>query len=182
MGVNSNEKITNCYAKGSVSISRMEAGGLVGENYAGTIENCYSTGDVREPITGDVEGPNDVGGLVGHNNAGIIKNCYSVGHVQGLDNVGGLIGKVSENGIVITSFWDTQTSGQENVTGGKPSTGGIPLETHEMLTSTIFLIVGWDFVGETANGTDDIWWINEGQDYPRLWWENDNNLLLTIVD
>ena len=26
-------------------------------------------------------------------------------------------------------------------------------------------------VGETANGTDDIWWITEGQDYPRLWWE-----------
>jgi len=26
-------------------------------------------------------------------------------------------------------------------------------------------------VGETANGTDDIWWILEGQDYPHLWWE-----------
>jgi hypothetical protein len=26
-------------------------------------------------------------------------------------------------------------------------------------------------VGETANGTEDIWWIDEGQDYPRLWWE-----------
>jgi hypothetical protein len=26
-------------------------------------------------------------------------------------------------------------------------------------------------VGETANGTEDIWWILEGQDYPRLWWE-----------
>ena len=24
---------------------------------------------------------------------------------------------------------------------------------------------------ETANGTADIWWILEGQDYPRLWWE-----------
>jgi hypothetical protein len=30
---------------------------------------------------------------------------------------------------------------------------------------------GWDFVGETANGTQDIWWILEGKDYPRLWWE-----------
>jgi hypothetical protein len=26
-------------------------------------------------------------------------------------------------------------------------------------------------VGETANGTEDIWWILEGKDYPRLWWE-----------
>ena len=26
-------------------------------------------------------------------------------------------------------------------------------------------------VDETANGTEDIWWIDEGKDYPRLWWE-----------
>jgi hypothetical protein len=26
-------------------------------------------------------------------------------------------------------------------------------------------------VGGTENGTDDIWWILEGQGYPRLRWE-----------
>jgi len=36
---------------------------------------------------------------------------------------------------------------------------------------TTFLEAGWDFVGETDNGTEDIWWIDEGKDYPRLWWE-----------
>jgi hypothetical protein len=34
-----------------------------------------------------------------------------------------------------------------------------------------FLDAGWDFVGETENGKEDIWWILEGQDYPRLAWE-----------
>lgn len=34
---------------------------------------------------------------------------------------------------------------------------------------------GWDFVGEAANGTEDIWWIDEGKDYPRLWWEAHGN-------
>ncbi len=36
----------------------------------------------------------------------------------------------------------------------------------------------WDFVDETENGTEDIWWILEGQDYPRLWWEliEDNSI------
>jgi hypothetical protein len=24
---------------------------------------------------------------------------------------------------------------------------------------------------EILNGTEDIWWIDEGKDYPRLWWE-----------
>ena len=37
--------------------------------------------------------------------------------------------------------------------------------------SVTFLEAGWDFVGETVNGTEDIWWIEEGRDYPRLTWE-----------
>ena len=41
----------------------------------------------------------------------------------------------------------------------------------EMQTAKTFLDAGWDFVDGTANGTEDIWWILEGQDYPRLWWE-----------
>jgi hypothetical protein len=41
-------------------------------------------------------------------------------------------------------------------------------------TASAFLDAGWDFVGETENGTEDIWWILEGKDYPRLWWEAHN--------
>jgi hypothetical protein len=40
-----------------------------------------------------------------------------------------------------------------------------------MMDVQTYLAAGWDFVGETANGTEDIWWILEGQDYPRLSWE-----------
>jgi hypothetical protein len=40
-----------------------------------------------------------------------------------------------------------------------------------MQTASTFLEAGWDFVDETKNGTDDIWWIPEGLDYPRLRWE-----------
>jgi hypothetical protein len=43
--------------------------------------------------------------------------------------------------------------------------------TAEMQRAKTFLDAGWDFVDETANGTEDLWWINEGKDYPRLWWE-----------
>jgi hypothetical protein len=28
--------------------------------------------------------------------------------------------------------------------------------------------ISWE---RLKNGKDDIWWILEGQDYPRLWWE-----------
>jgi len=43
-----------------------------------------------------------------------------------------------------------------------------------MQTAKTFLDAGWDFVGETKNGTEDLWWILEGEDYPRLWWEARN--------
>jgi hypothetical protein len=37
----------------------------------------------------------------------------------------------------------------------------------------MFLEAGWDFVDEATNGNEDIWWILERQDYPRLWWETE---------
>jgi hypothetical protein len=41
----------------------------------------------------------------------------------------------------------------------------------QIQTASTFLDAGWDFVEEAANGTEGIWWIDEGQDYSRLWWE-----------
>jgi hypothetical protein len=41
----------------------------------------------------------------------------------------------------------------------------------ELRREATFTQAGWDFVGETANGTSDLWWIQDGQDYPRLAWE-----------
>jgi len=92
-------------------------------------------------------------------------HCYSAGVVAGAgEHVGGLVG--SGKAIAVTgSFWDTQTSGYAESAGGTGKT------TAEMYTAKTFLDAGWDFVGETTNGTEDIWWINEGKDYPRLWWE-----------
>ena len=86
----------------------------------------------------------------------------------GNTGVGGLVG--SNTGCVVSdSFWDAQTRGQSTSAGGTGKT------TTEMKTAKTFLEVGWDFVGETANGTQDIWRIDEGKDYPRLWWQAHNN-------
>ena len=54
------------------------------------------------------------------------------------------------------NFWNMEISGQSR------SDGGIGLTTAEMQTTNTFLDAGWDFVGEIANGTEDIWWILEG--------------------
>jgi len=184
--------ITSSHSTGMVT-GGSSVGGLVGENYYGAVTQCYSTGAVsgKDHIgglvgtngfwdtpgassvthcysTGRVSGNSFIGGLVGYTDwMGTVTQCYSTGSVSGHEYVGGLVG-----GWVATTtacFWDIQTSGQATSFGGTGKT------TAEMQTAGTFLDAGWDFVGETANGTEDIWWILEGKDYPRLWWEATNN-------
>ncbi|MBP7052224.1 MAG: hypothetical protein KBE65_14525 [Phycisphaerae bacterium] len=130
-------------------------GGLVGYN-SGRITTSHSSGVVN--------GPDHVGGFVGCNE-GSVATSYSRGAVDGVDLVGGFAGHNSVVGSIASSFWDIETSGWTTSAAGEGKT------TTEMQTASTFLDAGWDFANETANGTDDIWWITEGQDYPRLWWE-----------
>lgn len=155
VGLNEYGEVAQCFSTGEV-IAGVGVGGLVGfNNYGGRIVHCYSTCAVS--------GGKDVGGLVGLNYGDVIR-CYSIGTV---DSVGGLGigGLVGYGGTVTDSFWDIETSGQYASKGGTGKT------TAEMQTSVTFLKAGWDFVDETDNGVEDIWWIDEGIDYPRLTWE-----------
>ncbi len=162
--------IVNSCSTGSVSGDEW-IGGLVGYNHLeawspSTIANCYA--DVK------VLGNEAIGGLVGENNVwggqefGIIMNCYASGSVLGASEVGGLVGYWRTHDAR-GSFWDVETSGLA------ASADGIGLTTAQMQSASTFLEAGWDFVDERENGTEDIWWIDEGQDYPRLWWELKGN-------
>ena len=148
-------RITGCSSAGSVQGYKY-VGGLVGNDSRGQITNSYAISSVN--------GNDRVGGLSGAVDFGSIKNCYATGTVSANENVGGLIGH-NWNGNVFASFWDTQTSGQ------MISDGGTDKATADMQTADTFLEASWDFMDETTNGTEDVWWILEGQDYPRLWWE-----------
>ena len=140
--------VTRCYSIGVVS-GGSEVGGLTGGNW-GRVISCYSTSAVS--------GSESVGGLVG-NNEHTIRSCYATGGVAGTVHIGGLVG--SNNADVTNSFWDTLTSGQTNSAGGTGKT------TAEMqVSSTFFGWGGWD---DEANGA---WTIDEGNDYPRLLWED----------
>ena len=148
--------IRSSYSTGHVT-GVHDIGGLVGRS-RGSLINCYSTGSTS--------GEWYVGGLVGYLGGPInITNCYSAGNVTGITEVGGLVGTGHSLDNVLGSFWDIEGSGQTT------SFRGTGKDTAEMQTAGTFLDAGWDFVDETENGTEDIWWILEGQDYPRLWWE-----------
>ena len=156
MGRNSGH-VTQCYSTVAVSGDYL-VGGLVGTSERnGVVTDCYSTSTVSGRLT--------VGGLVG-SNYGSITASYSTGTVRGESRVGGLMGgNYYGNANVTSSFWDMDSSGQSSSAEGTGKT------TAEMQTASTFVEAGWDFADETVNGTQDIWWIPEGQDYPRLWWE-----------
>lgn len=157
--------IVRCYSIGTVH-GRVYAGGLAGFS-RGSIANSYSTAAVG--------GYSYVGGLVGTNHGGMIINSYSIGSVPGGVYIGGLVGW-NYDGSISSSFWDIEISGQATSAGGEGKT------TAEMRTARTFLDTGWDFADETANGIEDIWWIDEGKDYPRLWWEPRPSVRLPVIE
>jgi hypothetical protein len=169
LGCNKRGLVTECYSKGHVNGVK-GVGGLFGST---GICNCFC---ISSSVTMDcystalVEGNSSVGGLVGYHAGSWLERCYSTGEVRGEEKLGGLIGAGGVKGPrtgVEASFWDAEVSGQGI------SAAGTGLTTAEMQMASAFLEAGWDFVDETENGIEDIWWIDEGQDYPRLWWERD---------
>ncbi len=184
VGANADSTIQDCYAVCTVSGDK-EVGGLAGENgWHGMIMGCYAKGTVSGKVwvgglvglsegndtivdcysTAEAIGDQYVGGLVGEK-GGTIRNCYSTGRVTArLEWGGGLVG-FGWPRLVTGCFWDTETSALTTSPAGTGKT------TAEMQTSSTFVDAGWDFVGETGNGTEDIWLICEGVAYPHLAWE-----------
>jgi len=183
VGASEGGSIVWSYNTGSVSGTGSQVGGLVGDNYWGLITTSYNTGSVNESdlvgdlvgglvgetdgacrivasySTGAVYGVSDVGGLVGiHSGRSRIISSYSNARVTGTDRVGGLVGCNSlqvpnDNEYIISSFWDTEASGQTT------SAGGIDKTTAKMQDIQTFLDAGWDF--ETV-------WTMPSEDYARL--------------
>ena len=99
--------ISNCRSSASVT-GGAATGGLVGRSY-GTIENCYAAAGITG--TGYY-----TGGLVGDNRSGTISSCYAAGNVTGNYNTGGLVG-VNVYGTVENCYAEGNVSGTK-YTGG----------------------------------------------------------------
>ncbi len=161
--------ITQCYSTSSVEAwsQSEEVGGLAGENES-TITNCYSMGSV----SGDYY----VGGVVGYNDDdSMVAHCYSTGIVVGVNDVGGVVGYNDSGADILASLWDTQSTNQADGVGFDEGGGTVEVygkTTAQMQTEITFTDYGWDFVGETINGPNDIWRMCvDGLNYPKLWWE-----------
>ncbi|HLF66617.1 MAG TPA: hypothetical protein VI522_03290 [Gammaproteobacteria bacterium] len=164
--------VFSCEVNGKVSSTHSNVGGMVG--VANDSALLYVS------AAGLVVGETNVGGLAGHASDSGIYDSYSASHVNGLHNVAGLIGLLTEysevmdayaigpvNGLVHTggligknntgsveaSFWDKQSSQQQD------SAGGIGYTTARMQNPNTYS--GWD---------DTIWYFTAGK-YPQLAWK-----------
>jgi len=128
----------------SVVLGSSDVGGLVG-TAEGPIDDCYASGEVS--------GTERIGGLAGAN-TGTVLRCYSCGRVSGGSEPGGLVGYSSVR--VYLSFWDTDASQRMDSDGGRGK------DTVGMMQRATYR--GW--------GHDAAWTLDDGNDYPRLAWEN----------
>ncbi|RGI38492.1 hypothetical protein DXB91_00275 [Coprococcus sp. OM06-34AC] len=114
-----NGKIANAGILDSYFYGTSKVGGVCGNNYTGTITNCYNTGSVS--------GLGNLGGVSGYNYTGSVTDCYNTGNVSGSSGfVGGVSGDNSK-GTIINSYNAGSVSGKEFVGGvsGYNYTGSI---------------------------------------------------------
>jgi hypothetical protein len=165
-------------------------GGFAGVN-GGRISNCYSTGSVTAPPPNEPGNVYPVRGLGGFSslNFGTIENSYSAANVYAdefaLNNgwVGGFI--AGNAGNVENCFWDVelQTHGVTESIGindGGDIVNTTGLSTILMQQKSTFEGAGWYFIHKPTDygecyrwypWEENVWWIDEGNDYPRLWFE-----------
>jgi len=135
-------QVHQSFARGQVTSSGTNAGGLVGDNQGSSlVSNCYAMGRIHGGFAG---------GLVGMNVASTIEHCHSNGMVTGFTAIGGLVGyQVSAS--TDASYWDTVASGRPTSAGGLPRTTGDMTHPHDPDT-----YVDWNFSGiwsADADGT-----------------------------
>jgi len=172
-GLNISGSISQCYSTGNVSNNNtsgtFNTGGFIGiATHA--ISNCYSTGNVSSTTGGRA------GGFIGGTGTGppTFSFCYSTGSVT-CPTKGGFVGYYNA-GTFSNCFFDSNTAGTSTVCGTfvtSAPTGITAKTTAEMKAQSTFTGAGWDFRGESANGTNDYWGIDAGKNsgYPFLSWQ-----------
>ncbi len=168
--------IKYCYSNADVIAMENVAGGFAGYSNADDITNCYCAGNVTKQ---NVNTNKTFGGFAGDCLYSTIKYSYSLCNVYEAPGVPwssgdkGFIGE-SERSIYKNNFFDSTLSNQYT----DALKGAFARTTSEMKSSCNYLATGWDFKGESENGTNDQWTISsDNSGYPALVWQGYSNTL-----
>jgi hypothetical protein len=172
VGWNDDASIEQGHAAGSVGAAE-SAGGLVGSNTAGgAISNCHASGSVLRTAGGTDTGFGGFAGFAGDGTS--IAHSFSVGGVDYANQDDpadkGFVGTKSGACVFTANFFDAEASGQTSDAAGAAA----PQFTAAMNLQATFTAAGWDFAGETSNGTEDIWEMDGSSNngYPFFSWQS----------
>ena len=158
--------VNSCSSEVNV-VGSSKTGGLLGSlEYDSDVYNCYASGSVT--------GYYQCGGFIGYVYEFIsgsidnkVINCYSTGLVTGGPDYGEpFIGYRYGSTIIKYCYWNSETSGFSKGTWGWPKT------TDQMQSVETYFL--W---GLTSPG---LWRIDDGNDYPRLVWENTPGIVIDV--
>ena len=140
--------ISSSAVVGQVHGTGNRVGGLIGEGTSFEMVSSFV-------VVGSVSGNEEVGGMMGFFANSTLTSSYAItGPISGSGNIGGIIGVIGENTDILSSYWDSETSGIGTGTYGTP-------QTSSALQSPI------DYTGIYDTWDDEIDVDNE---------ENDNNI------
>lgn len=133
-------RIVNCVNTGDIKntyasySSILNIGGIVGYTY-GTVENCYSTGNVSARTDRDTN--KGIGGIAGQVYAtAVLRNCYVTGTVTGPESgIGAVVGKVN-SGATITNCAYLDTVAPQAAADG--TTSGMTARTADYMRTPEF--------------------------------------------
>ena len=170
VGANIGGPVMETACSGSVEAIEGTVGGIVGysrlkRKYTpfAMIDHSYSNATVK--------GGYEVGGLIGNNELQVFDSYASGPVISESELSGGLFGK-NRGYMNMNCFWDIEATGQTNGVGEGWTGELFGKTTADMMTQSTFTDEGWDFVGETANGSADLWRMcTDGVHYPHFWWE-----------
>ena len=199
-GVNRGGLIANCASESGSVAGRTYVGGLVGRNTSGsTIRSSFNGSHVRgstyvggvvgfaqEALTdcynkGSVGASVDYAGGIGGYIQSDVTNCYNRGSIECPGpHTGSLVGRYAA-GTMSGCFWDIQVGGQAvgyvQDMHSYPDPGTVVNSegrtTARMKDRANYISAGWDFEGETINGTADIWTMSTVDGYPVLFWQEE---------
>ena len=114
-GMITNAKVQNVYSNANIVVRKGHGGGLVGSMAVSTIDNAWFAGTVTSES-------DYIGGITSfittateeQKGTSTLSNCLNTGTIKGKSNVGGLVGRVANKGVIKYSFNAGTVTGVKN--------------------------------------------------------------------
>ena len=144
-------RIVNCVNTGDIKntctsySSKLNIGGIVGYTY-GTVENCYSTGNVSARVDKDTN--KGIGGIAGQVYASaVLRNCYVTGTVTGPEAGISPVVNLMASGATVENCYYLHAAGT-----GAATAGTLKKTAEEMRTPEFAADVGMHLDSGNSNG------------------------------